>query len=159
MRMVLHGAKVPNVPLVKVAVMNIIFNFRLCPVYCCSLFSPHNTARWVRHNISISLHFTWQVQPLPSPFTPEIARQTWNSWQEFERENLPWLYRCAGPIGLFCPGPGPDVYDLIPDLPRFPGMIPPAGDTPWVTREEMLLLLFIFLYHLPPSFTSHKIFQ
>merc|ERR1712066_479783 len=62
------------------------------------------------------------------PVTPgvaETARLAWNSWQEFERDNLPWLYRCEGPIGLFCPGPGPDVYDLIPDLPRFPGTIPP----------------------------------
>merc|ERR1712027_161131 len=55
----------------------------------------------------------------------ESARVAWNSWQEFERENLPWLYRCGGPIGLFCPGPGPDVYDIIPDLPQFPGIIPP----------------------------------
>ena len=88
--------------------------------------------------------------------TAEQARLAWNSWQDFERENLPWLYRCEGPIGkdqiievikrvfstflwtnyvfhssfsivnllvfsktnlfsgLFCPGPGPDVYDLIP---------------------------------------------
>merc|ERR1719411_1047946 len=62
------------------------------------------------------------------PVTPgvaETARLAWNSWQEYERDNLPWLYRCDGIIGLFCPGPGPDVYDLIPDLPMFPGMIPP----------------------------------
>ena len=31
--------------------------------------------------------------------TAETARQAWNSWQEFEKENLPWLYRCQGPIG------------------------------------------------------------
>ena len=28
-----------------------------------------------------------------------LFRVAWNSWQEFERENLPWLYRCEGPIG------------------------------------------------------------
>ena len=36
------------------------------------------------------------------PVTPgvaETARLAWNSWQEFERDNLPWLYRCEGPIG------------------------------------------------------------
>ena len=44
---------------------------------------------------------------MSAPITPEIvdgtaevARQSWNNWQEFERENLPWLYRCAGPIGI-----------------------------------------------------------
>ena len=79
------------------------------------------TCRLEAFNVNICL----QVRSLPSPFTAELARQTWNSWQEFERENLPWLYRCEGPIGLFCPGPGPDVYDVIPDLPRFPGIIPP----------------------------------
>ena len=36
------------------------------------------------------------------PVTPgvaETARLAWNTWQEFERDNLPWLYRCEGPIG------------------------------------------------------------
>merc|ERR1712029_1309139 len=61
--------------------------------------------------------------------TAEQARLAWNSWQDFERENLPWLYRCEGPIGLFCPGPGPDVYDIIPDLPQFPGIIPPPSES------------------------------
>ena len=28
-----------------------------------------------------------------------MARVAWNNWQDFERENLPWLYRCQGPIG------------------------------------------------------------
>ena len=116
-----------EIPSISNYMINTIFNSRLCPVYCCSLFSAHNTARWVRWSLSPSDHSPPQVRPLPSPFTPELARQSWNSWQEFERENLPWLYRCAGPIGLFCPGPGPDVYDLLPDLPRFPGIIPPWG--------------------------------
>jgi len=31
--------------------------------------------------------------------TAEMARVAWNNWQDFERENLPWLYRCQGPIG------------------------------------------------------------
>ena len=60
----------------------------------------------------------------------EVLRNSWNSWQAFERDNLPWLYNCEGVIGLFCPGPGPDVYDVFPSLPSFPGMIPPPEETP-----------------------------
>lgn len=70
------------------------------------------------------------VTPLLSAPTGELLRQSWNSWQAFERDNLPWLYNCEGVIGLFCPGPGPDVYDVFPSLPSFPGMIPPPGETP-----------------------------
>jgi len=84
----------------------------------------------------LSLYFLVLVSLLfsPSHSAPitdgirESARVAWNSWQEFERENLPWLYRCEGPIGLFCPGPGPDVYDIIPDLPQFPGIIPAPSE-------------------------------
>ena len=68
-------------------------------------------------------------QVIISAPTGELLRTSWNSWQEFERENLPWLANCEGVIGLSCPRPGPDVYDVIPGLPSFPGIIPTPGET------------------------------
>merc|ERR1712002_218013 len=72
--------------------------------------------------------------------TREHLRKSWNSWQAFEKKHLPWMYYCKGPIGglldthgvmgLFCPGPGPDVYDIFPNLPSFPGTIPPPDEKP-----------------------------
>merc|ERR1712008_396935 len=56
-------------------------------------------------------------QVIISAPTGELLRTSWNSWQVFERENLPWLANCEGVIGLFCPGPGPDVYDVFQACP------------------------------------------